>query len=380
MDRKVSNFILYSLFWIFLVTLPQDIFSAPLPQSSQKILKKLKLDPALLAGIDKELKVPNEWIEKAKKEGKLRIMSTSQPKAMKILLAPFHERYPFIATEYSRSVRSQRVKVLVSYKSGRMLTDILTPIGLSTFYQWEEIKGLEDLRTIPGFKNIVEAAKGPNGLLAGIYTLYRCMAYNTRLVKQNELPEKWEDLLTNPRWRGGNLALGNREIWYSPLWKAKGEKWAKDFLTRLFTEVKPQLRKEGLNALVELVAAGEFHAVIPANNGRVYQLRLAGAPVGFTCPEPAPVGIGYAGILKGSPNINSAKIFMNWLLSKEGQIAQLHARDWSPIHKDLNLPQLIRLGENVFGKKFTSTDFDFGRAVIPEIVEFWNNTWLRRRK
>ena len=67
MDRKVSNFILYSLFWIFLATLPQDIFSAPLPQSTQKILKKLKLDPALLAGIDKELKVPNEWIEKAKK-------------------------------------------------------------------------------------------------------------------------------------------------------------------------------------------------------------------------------------------------------------------------------------------------------------------------
>jgi ABC-type Fe3+ transport system substrate-binding protein len=33
------------------------------------------------------------------------------------------------------------------------------------------------------------------------------MTYNTKLVRKEELPKKWEDLLTDPRWKGKNLAL-----------------------------------------------------------------------------------------------------------------------------------------------------------------------------
>jgi len=380
MGKKVIFSIFCLFFWICLIISPQNVFSASLPKSTQSLLKKLKLKPSLLADIDQELKVPKEWTEKAKKEGKLRIMSITQPRIMKGLLAPFKERYPFIKIKYSRSARRERIKVLESFRSGRFVTDVLSPISHSTFFQWEKAGGLEDLRTIPLFKNVIDAAKGPNGLVVGLYGLYWCMGYNTRLVSKKDLPKSWDDLLTNPIWRGGNLGLGNREFWFSPLWKVKGEKWAKSFFTGLFTEVKPQLRKESLSALIELVAAGEFHAVIPANNGSTYRLSLKGAPVGFTCPEPAPIGMGYAGVLKGAPNVNSARIFINWLLSKEGQLAIFHAMDRSPARKDFNLPELIRYGDNIFGKKTAAIDFEFGRTTIPAIVEFWKDTWLRRRK
>ena len=46
---------------------------ADLPKATQKTLKKLKLDASILEGIDEELKVPQKWIDGAKKEGAVTI-------------------------------------------------------------------------------------------------------------------------------------------------------------------------------------------------------------------------------------------------------------------------------------------------------------------
>ena len=50
--------------------------SAPLPKSTEEMLKKLKVEASSLANIDKELEVPKVWLDGARKEGKLRIYST----------------------------------------------------------------------------------------------------------------------------------------------------------------------------------------------------------------------------------------------------------------------------------------------------------------
>src|SRR5258708_19696623 len=75
--------------------------SAPLPKATEEIVKKLKLEPSVLANIDKELEVPKAWLDGARKEGKLRIFSTFDPGQADILARPFKERYPFINIEYS---------------------------------------------------------------------------------------------------------------------------------------------------------------------------------------------------------------------------------------------------------------------------------------
>ena len=364
-------------FWLlaFLLVADQVAFPAPLPKSTQEMVKKLKLDPNILADIDRELQVPADWIEKAKKEGKLRVLSPSQTK---LLYTPFKERYPFIAVEYSGASREDRsVKTLVAHKSGRVLTDVLTGVG-GTFYMFKQANALEDLRPIPAVKNSSEGAKDPHGLWVGADTRYWCMAYNTKLVKKEELPKRWEDLLANPLWRGGNLALGNRpNLWALQLWKAKGESWTKDFLAKLFTELKPQLRKEGNSARVQLLAAGEFHAVIPAAEFNTYQMVLNGAPVGFSCPEPVPVSVEETVILKGSPNIHAARLFINWLLSKEGQIAQFASSYTPPVHKDLMRPEFIPFAEQILGKEVSYRDPGLELEVLPKLTEFWNSLWLR---
>src|SRR3546814_14110450 len=68
------------------------LHAADLPKATQNILKKLKLTSEVMAGLDEELKVPQEWLDGANKEGVVRILGTWDPKQFVPLNTPFHER------------------------------------------------------------------------------------------------------------------------------------------------------------------------------------------------------------------------------------------------------------------------------------------------
>lgn len=368
---------LWKLGWLILF-FPSVTLAAGLPKATEEILRKLKLDPAILANVENELQVPKEWIDRARKEGKVRLLVTLEPSQLATLLSPFKERYPFIAVETAEASREDRaVKILFAYKSGRILTDVVEAVG-GTFYMFKEANALEDLRSIPSVKNLPDGAKDPGGLWTGTYKLYWCMAYNNRSVRKEDLPKKWEDLLDNPKWRGGNIGLVNRpNLWLLQLWKTKGEKWTREFIARLFTDVKPQLRKEGGSSLLELLAAGEFQAVIPSNPARTYQKVLAGAPLGYHCPEPVPASVNEAVILKGAPNLHAARLYINWLLSKEGQIALYAAQRATPVHRDLGRKEFIPFADAILGREESFRDPGLETKVLPKLLEVWTDWWAR---
>jgi iron(III) transport system substrate-binding protein len=368
------------VFATFLTIAWWQLHAASLPNSTEELLRKLELDPSLLADIDKELELPKNWIEEAKKERRLKILSSSSTvdqKELKAFYGPFSERYPFIQLEHVGVTRETReVKTLLAHRAGRAVGDVITTFG-GTYHQFKEAGALEDLRTIPNLKHIPEAAKDSQGLWVSAGSRYYCMAYNKKLVKQDEMPKTWEEILTHPRWSGGNLAVANRpDLWAIALWKEKGEQWAKQFLTKLFTSVKPQLRKEGLNASLELLSIGEFHALIPASSNLTYQKALTGAPVGYSCPVPISVQTGEVAILNGALNLHAAKIFVNWLLSKEGQISQYFARQVPPARKDLSHRQLNPFSEQILGKEMVYLDLDLQADMLPRVVDFWSSMWL----
>ena len=349
---------------------------APLPKATQDMLKEYRLEPGVLSGLDQVLNVPKEWLEKAKQEKKLRVRgSPATAKDLRVLFAPFKERYPFVEIDYFGSNRQGRtIRTLMAYKTGRVLADVVMSVG--TFVsEFDKAGGLDDLRVLPAFNHVPDGLRDPGGKWVGANKNYWCMSYNTKLVKKEDLPKQWDDLVTNPRWRGANLALGNRpNLWAVNLWIIKGEDWTKKFLTRLFTEVKPQLRKEGMNALAELVAAGEFHAVIPSNYKRPYQIQQKGAPVSFFCPDPAPGSTEETVILKGG-NTASARIFLNWLLSKEGQIAQYAHEFAAPLDEELR-PKLLPFADQIIGRKEAYREIELQDKIMPQLFDFWNKLWL----
>ncbi|HEX9880848.1 MAG TPA: extracellular solute-binding protein [Candidatus Binatia bacterium] len=357
---------------------PQAGFPADVPRSTLDILKKLNVDASILSGLDQELQIPAEWIEKAKKEGKVRVRGT--PSALGEtagFFASFRDRYPFIEVDYFGGNQADRnVKTLMALRVGKYLGDMVE--NVNPYFPEYERMGVVDLRDLPAIENVPEGFKSERGAWVGTETLYWCMAYNTDLVKQQDLPRRWEDILTNPVWRGGNLALGNRpNLFAAQLWLSKGEQWTKNYLARLFSEVRPQLRKEGMNALPQLAAAGEVNAIIPSTYRVPHQLAQQGAPVGFFCPEPAPANSGSSTvILKGAPNVYAAKILLNWLLSKEGQIAHYAYYFYAPVHKDLLRKEFLPFADHILGKDRVFTNPDIEGEIMPKLSEFWNRLWL----
>lgn len=351
--------------------------AAELPKATQEILQTLKKDPSILDGVDRELAVPDAWIEGAKKEGTFKLVGTWSSKAERDLIKPFLERYPFIKVQYRESATHEnRVNsTLIAFQAGQYISDVLEGIS-GGFNEFKKVDALSDLRDIPGWNNVPDGIKSPDGSWIGFRMRYWCVSYNTNLVKKSDLPATWDGFVDNPRWVGSKIGLGNRpNLWLLNLWGAKGEAWAKAYATKLFKQDKPQLRKEGLDAMVSLTVSGEFQVAFPTGADRAVQYVEKKAPLGWYCPEPVPAATTGIMVMKGNPHINASKMFVNWLMSKEGQIAMYAVDRIPPAHKDLQNPDFVPFADEVVGKKVAFQDFHLVEDVLPDVIKFWNPLW-----
>jgi iron(III) transport system substrate-binding protein len=359
----------------FLVSLP--CLAADLPKATQALLSKAHLDGSVLTGLDAELTVPKDWLNGVKGEPPVKILGSWDPRQFTELSGPFHERYPAIKIDYSRATTNDRsIKTLIAYKDGRYIADIIASAS-NTWIDFRDAGGLVDLRVLPNFQNLPPENRNADGYWIGHNVSYRCISYNVNRVQKDQLPKTWDDLIANPYWRNGMIAIPDEpSIWLSMLWDAKGESWTTDFIRKLFAVVKPQLRKEGINAGIGLTAVGETPAFIGASQHRVKQYADKGAPVSWHCPEPVPVGISQLMMLKGSPAPNGAKVFLNWLLSREGQLAQYATDGSAPAHKDMEKdPHFQPYPEQIIGKTLAVRDEDKIQTDFPKLMAVYQPLW-----
>lgn len=348
--------------------------AADLPKMTQKILGELKLQPSLMNGIDDELKVPQAWLDAAAKEGEVIIMGTWPEKQFRVMVQPFTERYPAIKVTYERNTGQGRgMQVVMALQNGRVLADVLTSIA-DTYIQYQEMKAFADLRDLPGIKNIPPEYASSDGTWVSHKLSYRCIGYNTDSLKKADMPAKWEDLLTNPKWRNGKLTLTNQpNSWLLGLWETYGEDWGRDFTRRLFEEVKPQQRKESMTAATALTVSGELFATLPAPEWQVQGYVDKGAPINYHCPEPVPITLSQIVLLDKSPRKNAGKVFLNWMLSREGQMMQYYDSYVVPVHKDLQIPPFVSDFVNVAGKQKNVRDESLlGSDMQKKMLETWN--------
>jgi ABC-type Fe3+ transport system substrate-binding protein len=359
---------------VALLLLPEG-HAAELPRATQKLLADLKLAPAILSGLDKELDVPKAWIEGAQREAALRVSGTWDPDQFRRMNLAFLERYPFVKQSYTRGNRQERVLApLIAFQSGRSTMDVMSGIG-AAFGPYKEAGALEDLRDLPNFDNVPVGMRDEDGLWVGERLRYWCMSYNTNLVGKEHLPASWDDLLTDPIWRDHRLAIADRpNLWIGNIWAAPGygEAWGKRFIAGLFTQVQPQVRKEGANALVTMVVAGEFYGAVPSADFRTRQYADKGAPVGWHCPLPVPMSISEMGMLKGNPHQAASKLWISWFLSKEGQIAQYEAIRSPPVHRALQTKEFLSFPEQIVGRRMAFREPGQLERDLPHVFEAWN--------
>jgi iron(III) transport system substrate-binding protein len=348
-----------------------------LPKSMEKMLAELKLDDSFMSGLDKELAVPQSWIDKAKQEKTVRITGTWDTDQFRVMSQPFNERYPFIKINYMRGDTNARViRPLIALKEGRVIADVLTGVGdfVSDFIA---INGFENLKDFPAYDSVPAGLNQKDGFMVGAKLRYWCMSYNTDALKKEDMPKTWDDLVNDTALRGKLGLADESQLWLMPLADAKGDDWMRATVAGLFEKLQPQRRKESVNALQGLVVAGEIKAALPAADYRIAMYTKKNAPIAWHCPEPVPSAISGLGLVKGSPYVDAARLFGNWLISKEGQVAQFVADGATPIHKDMQSKEFLAFPDEIKGKTLAFVEPEKYRAEFKAVIDAWKPYWTK---
>lgn len=143
---------------------------------------------------------------------------------------------------------------------------------------------------------------------------------NSSQVEANEA-RSFDDLI-NPKWRGRIGLLdprnpGSGQNTWSFLWKVKGE----EFLAKLAQQ--ELLVNQNLRQLADSLAKGKLAFTLGLSHYTFEPFIKAGLPVKPVARikegAHANNGSGVVTVVKNPPHPNAAKVFVNWLLSKEGQ-------------------------------------------------------------
>ena len=299
-----------------------------------------------------------EWektLEAAKKEGKVVVSLPASAELRKMTEETFPKRFGIeaelitsrggaivrrIADEWKAGVRYFDIHIggSSSAVSGLLAEGVLDPI--EPFLILPEVK--EPKNWWGGHMYADRAGRY-------IYTFQAYMTegiwYNTTLMKPEEI-RSYDDLL-DPKWKGKIGFLDPRtpgagDSTWSYLWKVKGE----EYLKRLVGQKLHISRDQRL--LADNLAKGKLTVVIGLTHYSFLPFLKAGIPLKpLPTPKEGDYGTGGSGnltIMKNPPHPNATKLFVNWLLGKEGQEVFMKAMGQGTRRLDMDTKWLKELG------------------------------------
>jgi len=327
-----------------------------------------------------ELDIPQDWIDKAKEEGPINMGTNDAADHVALWLPIFNARYPDVqldATETSGAARA--VQPLLAFKAGKLVRHIVNSFE-GSLEDYIAADALEEIDDLPALSSVPEDRRDPEGRYTGMQNTTWCLGYNTERVNEDELPATWADLMAEGTpLADGRVGAANRaQLWAINLWTHQDygpERVTNEILPGFFNNLKPQLRKEGIGGISNLLLAGEFDVALPVPNDETFEMMQTGAPVGFHCPEPVAQYFSLIGMFRNSPSHYSSKILINWMLSQEGQLARYVAGLDGPIHKDLQTEYSTALGGQFAGKTIALRTLEGLTQELPNLYNVYNPMW-----
>src|SRR5262245_8317672 len=172
-----------------------------------------------------------EVIEGAKKEGEVVWYGGGSGEIDEVLGKNFSKKYPFLQVKKTR-IQSQRllVRFETESKAGKHVADIVrtTDWYIDIFKQ----KGLLMKYESPERKAFINELKDRDGYYTALYKQLHAIAYNTRMVRKQDLPRSYDGLL-EPKWKG-QLGLEDAAyVWFVNMLKIRGESQGIEFMKKL---------------------------------------------------------------------------------------------------------------------------------------------------
>jgi iron(III) transport system substrate-binding protein len=273
-------------------------------------------------------------IEAARKEGKVVYYTPIDLPVAELIAKAFEAKYPGITVRVERT-GAERVfqRIGQEYASNIHAVDVVNSSDAAHFIVWKRDGILEPFVPEDVAKHYRADQKDPDGMFAAFRANLSVIGYNTRLVKTEDAPKSFADLL-DPKWAGkivkghpgysGTIMTATYEISRDVGWDFF-EKLAKQRVMQVQSAADPP-KKLGL---------GERAVMADGNEYVLFQVKESGAPVEAVYPtEGTPLSLSPNGLFKAAPNPNAARLFQCFCFSPEcqelvvnkGAMRSLHAQ------------------------------------------------------
>ncbi len=251
----------------------------------------------------------------ARREGAFTYYSISNAELIGAYVKGFTTRYPFIKGDFYRGSGNQLVvRTMMEHKSGRLSADVIS-VGTENVMALKR-SGIWTRYHTPEAPNYPRDQYDKEGYFHADSLGLAAIAYNTQLVKKEEAPKSYNDLL-DAKWKNSITIDLEPERALLAWLSAWGEPRTRDYVQKLLANGTSVRRGHTLQA--QLLCAGEFKAAVEIYPDGILRMKQRGCPAAIVFPNPTPaVAGGNYGINVNAPHPHAAALFVDFVLSGEG--------------------------------------------------------------
>jgi iron(III) transport system substrate-binding protein len=258
-------------------------------------------------------------VEAAKKEGKVVWYTAVDVNVAEALAKRFEVKYPGVAVKVERT-GGERIFQRVGQETASKIyaVDILHSSDAAHFIVWKRDGLLAPFVPEDVAKHFPPEHKDPDGMFASWRVYLSVIAYNTNLVKPEDAPKSFADLL-DPKWMGkmvkshpgysGSTMTSTYQLTRELGWEYL-EKLSKQKVMQVQSASDPPKK----------LALGERAVQADGVDYLIYLAKDKGQPVEVVyATEGTPLIVGPSGVAKNAPNPNAARLFQAWSFTAEAQ-------------------------------------------------------------
>ncbi|HLQ33353.1 MAG TPA: extracellular solute-binding protein [Chloroflexota bacterium] len=334
----------------------------------------------------------DDLVAAAKKEGKVVISGPPDPETRAKLPPAFKDKFG-IELEYLGGNSSQLAARIESERAANQYSIDASVGGSDTFFgTFLAKKWLDPLKPALVLPDVTDSSKwkagsvwfrdpDKNTILQLFNTVQPMLTLNLEMMKPSDIPNA--DALLDPKWKGKLCAYdpsvnGAGIAIASAIYVAKGE----DYATKLYKGQNVALSRD-YQQVADWVAQGSYPIAFAATLNYLDKYIKSGVKVAQSGSAELPElpdsssalggGFGDLGIWNRAPHPNAARVFANWIASKEGLTIYSQTQQQVPARTDIDptwLPSYLVPKPNV--KYLDTYDYDFELNYRLKIRDFYN--------
>jgi len=274
----------------------------------------------------------------AKKEGAVSYYTSLVTEDSTPVIGAFKRRYGIDVALWRGSTEALVQRALNESRAGRCPADAYHsgPPALEPLHREKLLHPVKS----PSSAALTPQALQPHGEYVGVYLNLFAAAYNTNLVRADEVPKSYEEL-RHPRWKGRLAIEADDAPWFAALASKLGE----DKGIALFRDIVQtnglSLRK-GHTLLANMVVAGEVPLALTVFSYKSDQLQHAGAPIRTLYLPPVIALATSISVSRCAPHPHAAVLLYDFMIGEAQEI--LAKRDLIPTNPALKpLPDGLEL-------------------------------------